>query len=548
MKLLLKKLILKHGASLGLTSLNDFEVEIPKVQSHGDYSTNVAMQLARVTKQSPRNLAQGLVESLKQESDYLNRVEIAGPGFINFFINPRGYHIALKELESGDGINLPNLGQGKSVLIEFVSANPTGPMHIGHGRNAVVGDVLARVFAAMGYRVQREFYINDHGAQIQTLGKSGAHYLARLQGKTADNNLAADVYQGEYLETLVKKHQSELEKLSDYQAMGKLLSKDLLAAIQQTLAKLQIHFDYYFPESKLYESRAIDEVLKLLREKGFLYEAEGALWFRSTDLGDDKDRVLVKKDGSYTYLTPDIAYHKDKFDRHYDLYINVLGADHGGYLERVRASLQALGYDANQLKFLLMQLVNLMEGDVQKKMSKRKGTVVTLEEVLKEVGVDATRFFLVMRSHHQTLDFDLDLAKQQSSENPVYYVQYAYARLSSILTKASETGLSLDPKLPPPLDALTLPEEMELIQKMLSLEDVLQEVVANLEPHRVTFYLMDLAKSFQAYYTKGKSDARYRVLGQASWVSLAKLYLVKVLRATFKQGLSLLGVSAPERM
>ncbi|MBI2336880.1 MAG: arginine--tRNA ligase [Deltaproteobacteria bacterium] len=547
MKLFLKKLILKHGASLGLNSLNDFEVEIPKVPSHGDYSTNVAMQVARATKQSPRILAQSLVESLKQESDYLSRVEIAGPGFINFFINPTGYHIALKALESANGINLPNLGQGKSVLIEFVSANPTGPMHIGHGRNAVVGDVLARVFAAMRYRVQREFYINDHGAQIQTLGKSGAHYLARLQGKTLDNNLPTDVYQGEYLETLVKKYQLELEKLNDDQAMGKLLSKDLLAAIQQTLAKLRVHFDDYFSESKLYESKAIDQVLKLLKEKGFLYESEGALWFRSTDLGDDKDRVLVKKDGTYTYLTPDIAYHKDKFDRHYDLYINVLGADHGGYLERVRASLQALGYDPNQLKFLLMQLVNLMEGDVQKKMSKRKGTVVTLEEVLTEVGVDATRFFLVMRSHHQTLDFDLELAKQQSSENPVYYVQYAYARLFSILNKASESGLSLNPT-PPPLGALNLPEEMELIQKMLSLEDILQEVVANLEPHRVTFYLMDLAKSFQAYYTKGKSDARYRVLGQASEVSLAKLYLVKVLRDTFKQGLDLLGVSAPERM
>jgi arginyl-tRNA synthetase len=477
---------------------------------------------------------------------------VKGPGFLNFFLKPQAYHDSLKKLWQDDNVLKPvDLGKGKKVLVEFVSANPTGPMHVGHGRNAVVGDCLARLLENTGFKITREFYVNDHGVQIQTLGRSGSHYhtvLTQVGGVTAA--LPEGVYQGQYLEDLVLKLKDKIEAVKDEPLkIGKLLGLELLEVVKDELLRLGIVFDHYFSESSLYMGGTIDEALAVIKARGLSYEKEGALWFKTSEFGDDKDRVLIKGDKTYTYLTPDIAYHKDKFDRPFDLYLNVMGADHGGYVQRLKAAVAALGHDPVKLEFLLMQLVNLKRGDEVVNMSKRTGDYVTLHEVIDEVGKDATRFFFMMRSHNASLDFDLDLAQQRSAENPVYYIQYAHARMSSIFRKAEEAGFPKAEALGAvDLSPLNLPEELELIQTLLAYNETLGEAVKHYEPHRVAFYLLDLAKTFQNYYTRAKADDRYRVLGPDRGRTLAKLYLVKTLREIFRSGLNILGVSAPESM
>ncbi len=549
MKQFLKELLIKLCLDMGFVYPEEAQIDVPKLAEHGDYASNLALQLAKSLKQNPRKLAQELVQRLQQQNDYFSKIEIAGPGFINFFLTPKACHQALKIFYFQRTLQLPKDGNNQRALVEFVSANPTGPLHIGHARNAVVGDVLSRVLSAVGYQVSKEFYINDHGVQIQTLGKSALYYLQLKQGIQPGEELSENVYRGEYLEKLVEKHFSELQAMQgDLTQMGKLLSIDLLEIIKQTLAKLDVVFDEYFSESSLYATGAVTESLTALKVAGHCYEADGALWFRSTVLGDDKDRVLIKQDGTYTYLTPDIAYHRNKFLRNYDLYINVLGADHGGYLQRIHAAIEAMGFDKNKLKFLLMQLVSLYQGDELKRMSKRQGTVVSLEEVVDSVGSDAARFFLIMRSHNVTLDFDLDLAKKQSQENPVFYLQYAHARLSSILAKAKTEGYLPEQWLSADLSSMDLPEELALIRQMLAFNETLQDAASLLEPHRLSFYLLDLAKSFQAYYTKGKGEDRYRVITSDRVITLAKLYLCEVLQTVLAKGLNILGVSAPDSM
>jgi len=546
------KIVVDSLKTLEMIPPVDFSVEHPKVKEHGDYSTNVAMVLAKQEKISPRELAAKLVSLLSSEQEFFEKVEIKGPGFINFFLKAPAYHEALRSVWVGkEKLAKPQLGAGKRVLIEFVSANPTGPMHVGHGRNAVVGDTLARLLEAVGYEVTREFYVNDHGVQIKTLGASGSHYHQVLtQVGDLQAALPEDMYRGAYLEELVARVRDKIEPvLEDPLAVGKILGVELLKLIKEDLQRLGVSFEKYFSESSLYQEGKIDKALALLKESAFTYERDGALWFKTSDFGDDKDRVLIKSDNTYTYLTPDIAYHQDKFERQYDLYINVMGADHGGYVKRLKASVRALGNDPDQLEFLLMQMVNLKRGEKSVSMSKRSGAYVTLHEVLDEVGLDATRYFFLMRSHNATLDFDLELAKQETPENPVFYIQYAHARISSIFRKALEAGYpEADEIVGGDLSPLSLPEEMDLIKAVLVYPEVLESSAVSRDPHRIAFYLLDLAKTFQNYYTKGKTDERYRVIVQDQSQTLAKLFLLKTLRELFRLCLNILGVSAPDRM
>lgn len=552
MKTLLKTTIAHHLSLLGLEAPAEIVVDHPRVKDHGDFSSNVAMVLAKAAQQKPTELAERLAVSLRGETQLFSQIEIKGPGFLNFFLTKEAYHRGLKALwKDADSLAMPDVGQGRSVLIEFVSANPTGPMHVGHGRNAVVGDSLARLLAAVGYRVSREFYINDHGVQIKTLGNSGIHYHTVLTTVDGVNiALPEDVYRGAYLEELVALKKDELAAVKDDPlAVGKLLGVELLEAIKQELLRLGIVFDRYFSESSLYETGKIDEALAVLKRGGKTFEQDGALWFKTSEYGDDKDRVLIKSDNTLTYFTPDIAYHKDKFDRGFDLYLNVMGADHGGYVRRIKAAVEALGFDPDKLDFLLMQLVNLKRGEETVNMSKRTGDFVTLHEVVDEVGKDAARFFFMTRSHNAALDFDLELAKQKTADNPVYYIQYAHARMCSIFRKAAEAGIS-DPERTEAVDLgpLVLPEEEDLIKTLATYSEVLADAAQGKEPHRVAFFLLDLTKTFQNYYTRGKTDERYRVLSADKAATAAKLYLIKTLREVIRSGLDILGVSAPEKM
>ncbi len=552
MREVLFPILKKHLARCQFPEAPAIALEPPKVKDHGDWSTNAALVLAKNLGRAPRDVAEVLAESLREETSCFAKVEVKGPGFLNFFLHNDLYYQAMRGLVDGEGhLRLSRYGAGKRVLVEFVSANPTGPMHVGHGRNAVVGDCLSRLFAAVGYEVVREFYVNDHGVQIQTLGKSGAHYhLARTQVGGVVAELPEDMYRGVYLQELVEQYQEEIAPFRDQPLkIGKILGVALLEAIRQDLARLEICFDHYFSESSLYESGQIDSALESLRQKGHTFEQEGALWFKSTDFGDDKDRVLIKGDNTYTYFTPDIAYHKDKMERGFDLYVNVMGADHGGYVPRLKAGVEALGYDPDKLEVLLMQMVSLRRGEDRVAMSKRSGDYVTLREVVDEVGKDATRFFFMLRSHNAALDFDLELAKRESSENPVYYVQYAHARLCSLFQKAKEAGHEIPEDLSSiDLSPLALAEELELIKALLTYSDVLETAVQLREPHRVAFYLLELTKIFQNYYTRAKTDERYRIVGGNPAHTLAKLALLKLLRQVLSSGLGILGVSAPERM
>jgi arginyl-tRNA synthetase len=541
---------IREGA-LDLEETPEITVEKPTLKEHGDFSTNLSLVLASRVKKKPREVAEIILKHLQDPSGIIESAGAAGPGFLNFTLSSKAYQETLSGiLERRESYGRLEIGKGKKVLIEYVSANPTGPLHIGHGRNAVVGDVLARLLSACGYEVSKEFYVNDHGIQIQTLGRSVLYYLQKLGSSGGEiPPPPPDSYQGSYLEELVTAHRKRLESAGeDPLRVGKEAGKELLEQIQEELSRLDIEFDHFFHESSLYESGEIERTLHDLKEAGYLFVQEGATWFRSTAFGDDKDRVLIKQDGSYTYFTPDIAYHRNKYERRFDLYINIWGADHGGYIPRVKAALEALGYDAERLKVLLVQMVNLKRGGERVQMSKRSGSYVTLHEVVDEVGADAARFFFMIRSSNAQLDFDLDLAKKQSPDNPVFYIQYAHARIASIFRKASGAGHSLEGLETADLASLALPEERELIHRLTEYPEVLEDAVRGFEPHRVSFYLLDLAKVFQTYYSRAKSDPRYRVLSQEKQEARAKLALLSALKIILENGLRILGVSAPEEM
>ncbi len=547
---LLNKLI-EEAQEEGLLSKDAkprFQVEPPKVAHHGDYATNLALASAKLSTRNPRELAQWFTQRLLVFKDLFSKVEVAGPGFINFFISPSYWQsLPASIMEMGDAYGRSDVGEGRRVQIEFVSANPTGPLHIGHGRGAAVGDTLARILLFAGFEVEKEYYINDVGRQMQILGRSVYLRALELQGQPVD--FPDDHYKGDYIRQLaaelLKKDPTFVQRPeNEAVSIARDFAKEaILAQIRKDLEDFGVSYDSWFSEKTLYEHSEVEKALSFLKDKGLIYEKDGALWFRASEFGDEKDRVVIRASGEPTYFASDIAYHYNKFfTRNFEKVIDVWGADHHGYIPRLKAAVKALGLDPNNLKVILIQMVNLLQGGEIKSMSTRAGEFVTLRELLDEVGRDATRFIFLTRRADSPLDFDVDLAKQQSQENPVYYVQYAHARLCSIFRKAKEARIFL-----PPIDKidtsfLNTPEDYNLLKLLDYFPDVIEEVALKLEPHLLTFYLLDLATVFHNYY------AKYRFLDQHEPTTWARLLLAHATRIVLAQGLWLLGVSAPEKM
>ncbi|MBA4390366.1 MAG: arginine--tRNA ligase [Syntrophus sp. (in: bacteria)] len=520
-------------------------VEIPREEGFGDYSTNIAFLLAPIIKKSPSEVARILIEKINP-GDICEKVDVAGKGFINFYLKNDVWRNLLKDVYTkGIGSLYPNVGEGKKVLIEFVSANPTGPLHIGHGRGAAVGDVLANILKSVGYIVSKEYYINDAGRQIKTLGESTYLRWKELQGEEV--LYPKDCYQGDYVKDLAgqlieSKVEIPLDRDAAVSFMARFSSSEILKGIQQDLGDFGVVFDNYYNESTLFDRGVVETTLDLLKEKGYAYEKDGALWFTTSKFEKDEDRVLIKSGGEKTYFTSDIAYHMDKFNRSFDMLVDIWGSDHHGYIPRLKASIQALGHDKESFKALLIQFVTLLKDGKPAGMSTRSGQFTTLQEVVNEVGRDAARFFFLIRKSDAHLEFDLDLAKKSSNENPVFYVQYAHARIASIFRNAQSEGIGTDSFHGVDVTLLTLNEEINLIKGILHFYHVIEGSAKSLEPHRITFYLIDLVGRFHSYYNKT------RVLGNTKELTLARLWLLSMLKEVIRNSLGILGVSAPEKM
>jgi arginyl-tRNA synthetase len=526
--------------------LPEIMLEVPPQKEFGDYATNFAMQMARSAKKSPRLIAEAIVARLKE--DWLEKAVIAGPGFINFYLKPDWLYNMLAEiLAKGKEYGNTAAGQGKKVQVEFVSANPTGPLHVGHGRGAAVGSALANLLRAAGYNVSTEFYINDAGNQIDNLAASvNARYL-ELLGETVE--FPENGYHGhDIIDTAKRIIDREGDKYLKMSAEERLsIFKELaltekLAALKEDLSAFNVNFDVWFSERILHQSKAIDEVCRVFKEKGHMFEQNGALWLRSTACGDDKDRVVIRDNGIPTYLAADIAYHKNKFERGFETLINIWGADHHGYIPRMKAAVAALGYSPDQLEVLILQMVSLYRNGELVKMSKRTGQSVTLTELMEEVGRDAARFFFIMRSLDSQLDFDLDLAKSRTNENPVYYIQYAHARLCSIFRQVTETGLKIPAWQEVNLELLTESAEIDLIKKLGEYPDEVSSAAVERAVHRLARYVHDLAGLFHTFYSQ------CRIIGVDSDVQLARLALAAAIRQVICHALEILGVDAPEKM
>jgi arginyl-tRNA synthetase len=523
-------------------------LEYPREERHGDYATNIAMALASRTKQSPQAIAETIVRYIDDEEGVIERMEVAGPGFINFFLKEGYWRDFLREaLRKGQRYGEGEWGAGKRVLVEFLSANPTGPLHIGHGRIAAFGDALANLLEKVGYQVEREYYINDVGTQMHLLGQSV--YLRYLQEWEKETEFPSEGYQGAYIRDIARHIKQEagdryltLPEEQTIETLGQQASEIILDAIKNDLARFRVRFDTWYHESNLYEAGVAPRLLEELRERGYLYEKEGALWFKSTRFGDEKDRVVVRANGAVTYFASDIAYHKNKYDRGYDLFVDIWGADHHGYLPRMEAAIEALGCDKSRFQAILVQLVNLWRGGKQVSMSTRTGDFTSLQEVMDEVGVDACRYFFMLRRADSPLDFDLELAKKEGTENPVYYVQYVHARIASIFKKAEEKGVKIPAFDKVDISVLRLPEERLLAKRVAIYPELLEGMAQAMEPHRLTAYLQDLAGLFHGFYN------RHRVISEDSEVTKARLLLVKAIQGVVHSALELLGVAAPVEM
>jgi arginyl-tRNA synthetase len=529
-------------------------IETPANPDHGDFASNVAMQLAKAERKSPRAVAEAIVAAISAISELFERIDIAGPGFINFTLKKSAWQGLLPAIEtSGSSYGHSATGQGRRIQVEFVSANPTGPLHIGHGRGAAIGDTLCRMLAATGWEVTREFYYNDAGQQISNLALS---VQARCLGIEPDDpRWPADGYQGEYIKDVARTYQSgETVHAGDQHvtAAGDLHNLEEIRRFavaylrreqDQDLQAFDVGFDNYFLESSLYSDGLVESTVRRLVESGHTYEQDGALWLRTTDFGDDKDRVMRKTDGGYTYFVPDVAYHLNKWERGFVRVINEQGADHHSTVTRVRAGLQALGagIPTGWPEYVLHQMVTVMRGGEEVKISKRAGSYVTLRDLIDEVGRDATRYFFIMRKPDSQLVFDIDLAKQHSSDNPVYYVQYAHARICRIFESAAENG-GLPDLSSPPIELLQTIEEINIIKTLAMFPETVQGAADNFEPHRIATYLHDLASELHTFYN------RHRVLGDDQALTAARLYLLARVRQTIANALAILGVTAPERM
>ncbi len=555
MKNRLRKMILAAASAahdkgdLPSGDFSDVVLEEPKADSHGDLSTNMAMQMAKTQRMAPRTIAEILIAHLDDRQGLIDRTEIAGPGFINFFIRAAAWHPVLTTIhDQDDQYGRCNLGEGRRIQIEFVSSNPTGPLHVGHGRGGAVGDSTANILSFCGWDVQREYYINDSGRQIQTLGMSVFLRGKELLGEQVD--FPDNCYQGEYIRDLAKALlEQEGRALFDKTASEAIMpcarfaADKIIDGMRADLIDFGVHFDRWFSEQSLYDSGQVEKDIHVFREKGLIYDKDGAQWFRTSDYGDEKDRVVVRNNGQTTYFASDISYHKDKFGRGFDTVIDVWGADHHGYIPRMKAAVEASGYHRDRFGVLLVQLVNLLRGGQPVAMSTRAGEFVTLADVVKEVGRDAARFIFLTRHYDSPLDFDLDLAKRKTNDNPVYYVQYVHARIASIQRKAEGDGLDVGGFTPTDLAALNTSQDIALIKALARYPEAVETAGAFMEPHRITYYLMSLAAAFHTYYN------RHRVLCKDDLkLTRARLYLVAAVQKVIRNGLTLLGVSAPDSM
>jgi len=522
-------------------------LETPKEKAHGDYSTNMAMQLARIAKKAPRMIAEELIANFDSNKASIEKIEIAGPGFINFYMdNHYLTNLIPLILEAGEKYGETTVGGKQKIQVEFVSANPTGDLHLGHARGAAVGDSLCNILAKAGYDVSREYYINDAGNQINNLAISvEARYFQALG---LERDMPEDGYHGQDIIGIGKQlaeeygdkyvHVDEEERFDFFREYG---LKVEMAKLKADLEEFRVPFDVWYSETSLYNNGKINTALEALKDNGHIYEEDGATWFRSTTFGDDKNRVLIKNDGSYTYLTPDIAYHKDKLERGFEKLINIWGADHHGYIPRMKAAIEALGYNRDALEVEIIQLVHLYKNGEKMKMSKRTGKAVTMRDLVEEVGLDATRYFFAMRSADTHLDFDLDLAVSESNENPVYYAQYAYARISSILRQGEEQGLTAESSVD--FSLISAEKEIDVLKKLGEFPQVVAEAAQKRLPHRITNYIFDLASTFHSFYNAEKVlDLEHPER------TMARLGLIKAVQITLKNALTLIGVSAPEKM
>lgn len=588
MKNKLKKLVeqtlveLVSSAKISIDSIPDVQIDRTRDRSHGDFACNVALVMAKAAKTNPRQLAQLIVEALP-EAEFLDQADIAGPGFINFFVNDKSrYSVVGDIVELGEAYGRSDIGQGQRIQVEFVSANPTGPLHVGHGRGAAYGAAVADLLEAVGFAVTREYYVNDAGRQMDILATSV--WLRALQISGEDVGFPVNGYRGDYImdiaqavvdDAKVDLNQTSADVLrnlpldeqadgsgdkeahidaligrakallgsSQYEVLHRFALMTILDEIRDDLREFGIDYECWFHETELVKDGKVEASIELLKEQGRLYQQDGAWWFRSTEFGDEKDRVVVRDNGETTYFAADIAYHLDKFERGFERVINVWGADHHGYIPRVKASLEAMGSDPERLEVQLVQFANLYRGGEKMQMSTRSGQFVTLRELREEVGTDAARFFYIMRKSEQHLDFDLDLAKSKSNENPVFYVQYAHARICSVFNQLEAKNLSYDQLLGlENLSLLTADEEQALIVLLAKFGDVVQTAALQREPHQLAYYLRDLATQFHAYYNA------HQFLVDDERLRQARLLLIVATRQLIANGLRLLGVSAPEAM
>ncbi|HAS18128.1 MAG TPA: arginine--tRNA ligase [Nitrospiraceae bacterium] len=523
-------------------------LEIPRDETKGDFATTVAMTLAPMEKAPPRSIAEVIVNNIEDKENLIDRIEIAGPGYINFFLKKDYWVNTLKNAVSmGDAYGNADIGGGKSVQVEFLSANPTGPLHIGHGRVAAFGDTLANLLMAAGYNVQKEYYINDVGNQMETLGRST--YIRYKQLFKPDTPFIEDGYKGDYIKDIAQEiaedakdrymHLPEEDAITFFVEYSK---NNILGGIKKDLEDFGVLYSNWFSEKSLHDNGEVDGVLKTLKEKDYLYESDGAQWLRTTLFGDDKDRVVVKSNGHKTYVAPDIAYHHNKFKRGFQSVIDIFGADHHGYELRMRAGIKSLGYSESRLKVILVQFVTLLREGKPVSMSTRAAEFVTLREVLDEVGKDAARFMFLTRRSDSHLDFDLEVVKKESSENPVYYVEYAHARIVNIFKQAAARGIQAPPLEGVDLSILSLHEEIKMMKLIASYPELIEASALSLEPHRITFYLLDLATALHNYYF------HHRVITDDMQLTNARLILMQGIMHVLRNALAILGIRAPESM
>ena len=527
------------------------EIEVPKEKEHGDFSVNIAMKLTKILKKNPRETAQNIVDNINKEGTYIEKIEIAGPGFINFYLSDNWLYDGIRYAESlGENFGRTTIGQGKKVMVEFVSANPTGPMHMGNARGGALGDSLASVLEWAGYDVTREFYINDAGAQIEKFGKSlEARYIQLINGENSIE-FPQDGYQGNDIKVHAKNYYDEngdkLMSLSSEERKNALVEYALpinIANLKRDLEKYRINYDVWFPESTIHKNGEVAETIELLKKANLTYEKDGAVWIKTTEFGDEKDEVLIRANGIPTYFAVDIAYHRNKFlMRGFDKVINIWGADHHGHVARMKGAMEALDINPDKLEIIIMQLVRLIkDGDVAR-MSKRTGEMITLSDLVEEIGVDAARFFFNLRQAGSHLEFDMDLAVAQNSDNPVFYVQYAHARIASILRSVQKDNITIKSANEVDLTLLCEKEEKELINKIVSLPQEIAMCAESMEPSKLTRYVLDLSALFHSFYNN------CRVRCDDENLSQARLVLAKLTKQTISNVLSLLKIDAPDEM